>query len=339
MNFLKDDFLNQLRAEVDGKTGNVFIEAIEFTPQQILQEVNPSLFETAFTEWCENKKQERLEKAVEILKLHDNASRFNVLKESYKRGAVIPFVGAGMSVPCGYPGWTNYLRKIRSESKVPSNELEDLLKAFKYEEAAQLLYNSMESDEFNEALENEFGFDLPVSGAVRYLPHIFKNSVITTNFDNVLKRCYEEADLSFSETLLGSDALEFPRLLGQEKNVLVKLHGKATSGRNRVLTLNEYENHYAKHGSLQNCIRAISTKTLLFMGCSLGTDRTIRSLKEIVSTQAKGTTPRHYAFLKIGSEEERLERKRELVTANIYPIWYADDHDRCIEALLEKLVE
>ncbi len=49
--------------------------------------------------------------------------------------------------------------------------------------------------------------------------------------------------------------------------------------------------------------------------------------------------PRHYAFLKINDKTDKFQRKKELSVANIFPIWYEDDHDECIEALLEKLAE
>lgn len=231
------------------------------------------------------------------------------------------------------------MRSLLSEANVEKDDLENLLNSYKYEEAAQLLFDSMTPSAFDEALENEYGCERPLSGAVRYLPTLFRSSVITTNFDDTLKRCYDNAGQSFSDVLLGSDAHELPRYLGQEKNVLVKLHGKATSRTNRVLTLNEYSRHYSDEGSLQKCIKAISTKTLLFLGCSLGVDRTLDCMKKIIKSEGSDSMPRHYAFLKINDKTDKFQRKKELSVANIFPIWYEDDHDECIEALLEKLAE
>ncbi len=34
-----------------------------------------------------------------------NQSVFEDLKKNYQRGSLIPFVGAGLSVFCGYLGW------------------------------------------------------------------------------------------------------------------------------------------------------------------------------------------------------------------------------------------
>ena len=37
------------------------------------------------------------------------------LQEIYKRGDVVPFIGAGLSVPFNIPNWSNLIRKISDE--------------------------------------------------------------------------------------------------------------------------------------------------------------------------------------------------------------------------------
>lgn len=341
MNFLKDDFLEQISADID-KDGNVLIERMPFSPSRILLD-DEEAFDAAFTAWCDDKKQERLSKADEILELHDNADRFKTLKQSYARGSVTPFVGAGLSIPSGYPGWTSYLYQLRRETTVSEAKLDSFIGKGEYEEAAQALYDAMPPDAFDEHLENKFDTkDEPLSGCVRYLPHCFTSSVITTNFDGVLKRCYDDFRKPFDEELLGADAIELPRLLGRNKNVLVKLHGKANTARSRVLTKAEYDAHYGAATKLGDCIQAIAGKTLLFLGCSLSSDRTVKCLQKIREESGSAAAVRHYAFIPIGDDnDERLRRRDELVKANIFPIWYPEDenHDECLMALLSKLVE
>jgi len=339
MDLLKEEFLDQLRAEVDEETGKVIIEAAEFTPQQILQDISETTFDTVFSEWCENKKLERLERAEDILSQYGNERRFRILKERFASGAITPFIGAGMSIPSGYPGWTAFLNRLIEETTADKAQFHRLMSSWKYEEAAQFLYDNMGEARFNEELENEFGHDNSIYGAVRLLPYAFKNSVITTNYDNLLKRCYEAVGRPFADTLIGSEAVELPKLLGEEKNILLKLHGKSNSSRNRILTQAEYDEHYKEKDQLKKCIKALSSKTLLILGCSLGTDRTVQALVEIVSEEEPGSLPKHYAFLQLDNEEDRVPRAGQLAQANIYPIWYTEEHDESIEALLEKLVE
>jgi len=340
MDFLKGKFDEELLAEIEDN-GNVNIAGYSFTPDSILKDMESDGYEDAFSYWEDQRKEMLLIKADEILRLYDNQGRFNRLRDSYKRGAVIPFIGAGMSISSGHPGWTEFLRQLCNETRVCEEDLNYLLSQGQYEEAAQALADDMLAGSFDEAIENAFGHEEDLVGPIQLLPDIFDTSVITTNFDDVIKRCYEALESSFTETLFGADAKELPRYLGRGAKVLVKLHGKANSNRNRVLTYSEYEKHYGNPPCLQNTIEAISTKTLLFLGCSLVVDRTIQTLTQLVEEKGHDVATRHYAFLSIGEDEDRLARRDDLVKANIFPIWYPtdEDHDECIEALFSKLIE
>jgi hypothetical protein len=105
------------------------------------------------------------------------------------------------------------------------------------------------------------------------------------------------------------------------------------------MTKSEYDQHYDNENGLETVIEAISNRTLLFLGCSLTVDRTLQCLARIVARKGHENVPRHYAFLKLSEGEDRLARRDQLATANVYPIWYTDDHDESIEALFEKLAE
>ena len=45
------------------------------------------------------------------------------LKEQYAVQRLIPFIGAGMSMPSGYSGWTSYLKKLRKQTREEINKL------------------------------------------------------------------------------------------------------------------------------------------------------------------------------------------------------------------------
>lgn len=335
MDYLKpafDSFLNE--------QGTIEIAGYSFCRDTILREMEAVGYTEAFIEWCEQRKRNNLSRAEEILdQFGSNPARFRKLKEIYDRGAITPFVGAGMSIPSGYPGWTAFLKRVLAETRVVAGEFSQLIANGKYEEAAQALHDDLPPGCFLEHVENEFGADQEVSGPVQRLPYLFNGAVITTNFDDALTKTYSSAGFEFNEVLEGADAIEFPRILGENKRVLVKLHGKANSSRKRVLTKSEYDKHYEDDQALEGVIEAISTRSLLFIGCSLTVDRTLECLGRIAARKGVENIPRHYAFLKLKSDEDRLARRDELARANIYPIWYTDDHDESLEALLEALAQ
>ena len=346
MDFLKEQFESELIAEINDD-GQVLIGGAEFTPTDILQELDDQSYLSCFDDWLIDQKQKRLLKADEILSQYENRDRFNRLKEAFERGAVIPFIGAGLSQTSGYPGWTNFLKRLREETRITPEQLENMLRNGLYEEAAQALADDMPAGSFNEALENVYCAERSIQGPVQFLPHVFNGPVITTNFDDILKQCFDKVS-PFSETLLGGEATEIKRYLGRNEQILVKLHGKANTGKNRILTKIEYDHFYDAHNSLPDAIKNIASNQLLFLGCSLGVDRTIKVLIEIAKEQGHDNAVRHYAFLPLFNEAERLDRRDELAEANIFPIWYLVDtidgkvvsedvHDESIAALLEAL--
>ncbi|KJD38613.1 hypothetical protein QD46_18305 [Paenibacillus polymyxa] len=334
MDYLKSQFHDFLNEE-----GEVEIAGHTFYRDVILRDLEVDGYQEAFNEWLQQKQEENLSFADEILSCYDNSGRFRKLQEIHRRGAIIPFVGAGLSMPSGYSGWTTFLYRVLSETRISKTDFDALITSGSYEEAAQMLFDNLPSGSFLEQIENEFGTEREITGSVQRLPYLFKNAVITTNFDSIVTKCYSNAALGFEKELLGADAQYLSRELGENKRVLVKLHGEADSSRNRIFTKSEYQHHYSDQSVLENVIEVISNRTLLFIGCSLSVDRTIQALTNIVQRRGSENVPRHYAFLQLQDEDERLKRRDVLATANIYPIWYKDDHNKCIEALLEKLAE
>ena len=321
--------------------GRVHIRNKHWAPDEILEGLlDTDAYDDLFLDWVQERKEELIESAKTILDDNGLQDRFGKLKEVYARGAVVPFVGAGLSVSSGYPGWTAFLKQHIRETAIDPEEFDQILCAGQYEEAAQRLADALGAA-FNEAVENAFGRSREISGCVQLLPHVFDSCVITTNFDGVTKRCYEAAGKPFSEELSGEYSRDLPRKLAEGKRILLKLHGTSTTPRGRILTAAEYQKHYGDGNELQKAIEAICSKTLLFVGCSLTVDRTLTAMKAFVNANGHDNIARHYAFLPAPlNSAEKIARRDSLIECNVYPIWYpAGAHDESIEALLLALME
>ncbi|MEC9412806.1 MAG: hypothetical protein VX829_09030, partial [Pseudomonadota bacterium] len=181
MEYLIPQFHDYLNEE-----GEVDVAGYSFRRDNILKELEKEGYQEAFNEWLQQRQQDNLSRADEILVLYDNQRRFNKLKEIYARGAIIPFVGAGMAMPSDYPGWTNFLYQVLDETKVSKTDFDEAIAKGQYEEAAQMLSDALPSGCFLEYVENAFGANQEICGVVQRLPLIFKQAVVTTNFDNVL---------------------------------------------------------------------------------------------------------------------------------------------------------
>jgi len=337
MEFLKPLYDEELNSE-----GDVEIVGSVFARSRILNELEPQTYSLTFAEWVEARKANLALKAGEILSQYDNGNRFEQLRKSFKAGGVIPFVGAGLAVPSGYPGWTAFLYQLCEESHVQKESLDQLLGTGEYEQAAQLLHDDLGGALFNENLEGVFSSEKEIYGAIHYLPSLFPNStVITTNFDRLLERVYKGVEQGFDAVKHGRSLAEVVRLMANGSRMLLKLHGECDQVVDRVLVKSEYEMAYADGAVTSEFFnRILFAKSLLFLGCSLCMDRTIARMAKLVTMYGAQTLPRHYAFLELKEQDDRVARKKELATANIFPIWYLEgEHDESIEALFVKLLE
>jgi hypothetical protein len=336
------DFLRSLYDDMLNDEGAVIIASLAFTRSRILSELDNQQYSLSFDEWLEGYNERLREKAEEILSLHDNRDRFEQLIRIHSLSNITPFIGAGMSMQSGYPSWTSFLYKACEESHITTSDLGALLQVGQYEEAAQLLHDNMTSAVFNELLESTFISQKEILGSVNYLPLLFPNDhIITTNFDEVIERVYADTDKPLSKIKSGKTLHEISRLMNQDSNMLIKIHGNCDQISERVLLKDEYDVAYLNEGDVANFFSNVMFRqSLLFIGCSLSEDRTIKKMMLTVTSNGNGSLPKHYAFLELKESDDRIARKKFLAQANIFPIWYQEgEHDESIEALLFKLNE
>lgn len=336
MEYFRQRFVDELNDE-----GPVTIRAFTFPSTDVLKTMAPNDYEVYFLEWASDQKLEAKERAREFLERYGCLDRFNRLHSQLDRDSVIPFVGAGLSKPTGFPLWGAFLEGLIADYPAAADELRAHLAAYRYEEAAQLLLDRMGPDVFAEAIQNSFGSRLKsVKGPVRLLPYLFTRGCLTTNFDYVLNRVYDASDHRLKGEFAGARLSEAPRRMADEPHCLLRLHGEADSANGRVLTGGEYLASYGDGGNYREIFKLlIANASFLFLGCSLTVDRTIGVLREIKQA-AVVETPRHFAFLPLSEGLDREARRNELGQADIHPIWYPpENHDQAIEDLLISLME
>lgn len=282
----------------------------------------------------------------EILGLGDNLVAFEALQQT-ARGpvGVIPFVGAGLGVPYGFPPWTPLLRELGTRYGL-RDEIDAHLAAARYEEAADALVRRAGREPLNARLKMLYGERVlegkVFAGAVTRLPALARGPVVTTNFDRLLEHVFEAAGAPFVERLSGAQSDLFAEALHTGARYLLKLHGDVLDTRNRVLTLAEYDAHYGGRTvedvdftrSLPKMLECIfGTRTLLFLGCSLGPDRTLLLLRRVA--RARGDlAPTHFALLEYPGDAHWVDRARTLGEDRITPVWYPAGRHELIDPLL-----
>lgn len=289
--------------------------------------------------WLEDHRR-RLER---LLKLHGNNGRFHSLVEALRSENVIPAVGSGMSKSSGFPLWRDFIHQLRSFTSVSESDIDAMLAAGQYEEAVDRIAAEAGPHLFDERIEQSLRVIDPtrISGPVRLLPALFPKLVLSTNLDDVLETAYAAVDQRFDEVLVGPRIEQYRKLTTSSKRVLLKIHGDCHQTEGRVLGVVEYDATYAANAPTRESLTLICrSRVVLWMGCSLGADRTVALMKEVVSGDA--LTPRHCAFLRLPKDDSmRLAREKSLAERKIFPVWYDDleDDDVSIMSLLVGLLD
>ena len=310
-----------------------------FSPTEVLEAFGAA-YDQEFNNWLNDvwsPAQRELRR--EILDFPGNADRYHDLREAVGREQVTPFVGSGMSVPSGLPTWAHFLLQIAEFTMGETSKVKELIEVSNFEGAADLLYSNVNWRLFAERVEHDLRItnSNAIDGPVCLLPGLFPNLVITTNLDNVLETLYGLCSLSFGRTLNGRDIANYRRIKDPKERFLLKLHGDHENQQNRVLLSSEYNAAYAPNSSPRRELTFIyGQSNLLFLGCSLGTDRTVKLPRQVANDDEN--IPKHYAFIeKPSSGEVRRGKENDLTAAGVFPIWYDLPHDEAIMALLDGL--
>ncbi|MBI4663460.1 MAG: SIR2 family protein [Verrucomicrobia bacterium] len=277
----------------------------------------------------------------------DTAANLRLLTEQIRSPVgVTPFVGVGMSVPFKFKAWKDFLLEQASDNPPLREKIEKRLAEGQYEEAAEELLLDRGENSFQTRLEDAFGphrlAGQALSGAVTHLPKFATGPVLTTNFDGVLEAVFRHADSPFEEIILGMKLDKISHAFHLRRRVLVKLHGDATDRTDRVFTLGDYQKNYgdltdATRHPLCRVLELAMRAPLLFLGCSLQQDRTMR----VLETLAKSSKVlRHYAVLEYPSADcEFRQRQRYFSDLGVRPIWYPHGRHELIETLLAGLAK
>ena len=258
---------------------------------------------------------------------------------------IVPFVGAGLSIPFGFPGWPRFLREAAAFHRTP-DEVIRLVNQNRLIEAASRLYRPS-PDRFQRLVEKWFGATVPEdqvrTGALSVLPLIARGPSITTNFDRVMETAFRAAGAAFEKPITGSEPDNVIRAMHRNEHVLIKIHGDALDRSARVFTGLEYQRQYgaknrrAREAGIPMLARIMFTnRPLLFLGCSIEKDRTLDVLAELHS-QISGVT--HYAVIAADYSIKKIPKRRnELDRYGISPLWFLPGDFDGIGRILKDLV-
>jgi len=311
----------------------------------------------------ESLKAENYESKNELLLLGDNAKYLLLLVQKIKSArGVIPFVGAGLSVDFGYKTWRDFLINISQDWGAHDHVLK-LINESKFEEATDLLKRERTQNSLDNEIDHEYSpdkikeSDLNKRTAVKLLPLITKEVLITTNYDRVLESVFANEGYNFKNTIIGAKITALSEAIEGNERTLIKIHGDVKERSDRILSKEEYNNAYGRENNLfgkfltyfnkrqltrtplvRSLFYLFNQNSILFIGCRLAIDRHLEILEEVTKTSG---LLGNYAFLRYPGEQKAIKMTTDLSAYDISPIWYSGekgDHSKLID-LLEYVLE
>lgn len=268
-----------------------------------------------------------------------NVDHFIQLVDLMAAGAVVPFVGAGISASAGFSSWKEHLRRQGKTAHINSERIEELLASGAYETVLEEIEAARGRDVFFNEIRDEFSRNHTIPDAVWRIAELFTDTVITTNYDRLLEQSFETGEADRVQVINGLNALEQP---DPKKITVIKLHGDIREPKRCILSKNQYDDAYGD-GSL-NLHKPIpkllayhyKNSSLLFLGCSLSNDRTVQVFKKIREGMGEEEeTKQHFS---IEQAPETLDgialRNAELAKLGITPIWFEKERYELVENLL-----
>ena len=281
-----------------------------------------------------------------------NAETFYHLERQGRTGpGLVPFLGAGLSTAFGFKDWKNLLLSAAPPRLAP--RIAKQLAEKDYEGAAETLLKELDADGFQNMVAASAGdanlasFDFRV-GTVSLVPLLANGPVVTTNFDRVLERAFEANRTPFESIISGPRPDLIVDALHGDRRVLIKLHGDWQDRVGRTFAKSDYNANYgeAQPERKRELLEAaegllFSSRSMLFIGASLGPDRTVELLQEV---HQKYAGLRHFAIMSVPKTERSFDKKeKHLRTCGVLPLWYQADtpeeHLREVEKLVTSIVE
>ncbi|WP_163372658.1 SIR2 family protein [Endozoicomonas acroporae] len=366
---VNDDFHNTLNGARPLKfngIGSSGDDPVEYSVElsDVLFWHDPTGYLDELERWQNQSLIDQYQEVKDYLEETDQNTSFSRLVEAIKRKRIVPFIGAGLSFSCDYPLWEQAITKLAKKLEGVSTsetramqpalsyleEVKQYIVSSKYLDAVQLLYenNKTQVDNF---INNTFdGADAKdISGPIKLLPAICDGCIITTNFDGLIEKVFQQKHKAIEGYMHGIQTHnQFAAKLIQGDRCLLKLHGHYNSPETYIFSREQYAEAYGDQQidytkPLAKVLRQIFiSHSMLFLGCSLEQDRTTDLFSDIITTGAFDI-PRHFALMpEIKDHQEKLEKETKLLDTKIQPIWYQvllDDDGREDHSQLELMIK
>ncbi len=183
------------------------------------------------------------------------------LVEQLARGNGALFIGAGLSIGAGLPGWSKLLTPLANSIRLPPNLRTDLLKVaqhYQNKRGRQALISHVIEQTDTTGKELTDNHHRLVSLGVR--------TWVTTNYDDLLEQMLREAGERFTKVVRDQDL----PYTSADRVTLVKLHGDREQPNTIIITQQDYHTYFHRFPRVKDKLTGLLLeKTFFFVGYSI----------------------------------------------------------------------
>ncbi|MBN8500659.1 MAG: SIR2 family protein [Sphingomonadales bacterium] len=269
-----------------------------------------------------------------------NTTRFDQLCDQIALANVVPFIGAGLSQPGGFPTWKDHLRQQGRTAGLQPDAVDAMLAAGEYEGIVHAIEAQLGQPVFRQELRDAFSRNGTIPPADYLIAELFSDTLITTNYDRLLEQAFDVGGGRPVQVLTPATILTPPEA---ESVTILKLHGDIAAPAGCILSRNQYAAAYGD-GAIDSSLpipQALDyyfrNSSLLFLGCSLNQDRTVQVFEAIMdrALAESADLPQHFAIEQLPSDEAAvIARNAALLRIGVTPIWFPAGAFEFIEEIL-----
>lgn len=278
-------------------------------------------------------------------------------------GNVVPFFGAGASIPYGYPSWSELLLRILTAihqvNDMQDNtyqKIKDLVTEGHYMNATEEMSRYWPNLE-NYVYEEISAINQINNSCLEKYIHLFPSKLyLTTNYDNTVERILLHYFRNLN-IIIATSPITITSNIGlkSKEPTLYYLHGKYTNPNSIIFSSTDYNYFYGpeRTTNIKSVRRQFLAKKLqeiyipsqlLFIGCSMNMEED-RILKLLKKFNAIGHQPDYFSYALLDSKgftKEQMDFKRnELLSIKVHPIWHSSNeasHEQAKEELFEYIL-
>lgn len=284
-------------------------------------------------------------KSCELDKYLMTTYKHNLERLKGKCSNIIPFLGAGVSVPFNLPSWKNLLLELNKGLNSTDEDLYkrfvtsgDYMKALSFLKSYSTLYNNIDimKKDIKQHLERKYNKSINfnehnIVDILNLQPQI----VLTTNYDNIISEQLIKLKNELALPKILSQLEDLQDLLFDRKTKVIHLHGNMEMPNTMIVTQEDYDALYLDEKIVHILNGIMSNKTLLFIGFSFD-DKYFQNLYERIHSYIQGE---HFIIVpNLHPFQARDLQEKKLIPIGINVKEDRSDYVKALKVVLEQLI-